>query len=736
MLAHLIQLALTTGTLLSTPEPAEPDQPAYAVEFALRQALRENRFLIAAVKTMPLGLTFSDRDQPDSPIIFANRAFERMTGYLAGEVIGQNLRLLFGPATNAATVAELQTAMAARRPITRILQTYSKDGTSFWNELTISPVFNEERHFIGFVSLHNDVTARMSAEAELTRQAHYQEALLRCAQILLPQPDSAADRIALLQAALEAIQTAVGAAYACLFRRGVTDDGTQYAAAVACTGGGIDGQPLNSQGQQLQNLSPTVVPAAALHILSSGAVWSGPVTDVQHFGAEIGQLLHKLQVQSVRIFPVHIDGNWEGNIVLADMQPGGQCAAHEEVFVRTAVAVLGQAIQRWRAEDDVHSSVHHAHKLADQNARLYEQARHSRERLSVLNRLSHELSMVRRSVPQIYSIAHTAAAALMPVDSIDILTQRDEHSPYHVVYKVNNQGRQREQLATLSSMQVSTLLRNNGCINFDAAAAEYRAISAALDNSNDDPPLQSGLAAPLYGRRQTRGILLVRSRATTAYNDEDQELLELLATYVTTALENTALFNDVEQLAAIDPLTGLLNRRQFFQQSQQILAEAGYIEQPLSLMMIDIDDFKRVNDEFGHRFGDHMLQEVATCCRLVVRDYDIVGRYGGEELIALLPNTAHAGAARVAELVRQAISRLYVDSEHATVSVTASIGITTADAGAVTDLELLLKRADHALYYAKHNGKNQVVAWHSLDDAEPDAQQPDATSRAGFGISL
>ena len=164
----------------------------------------------------------------------------------------------------------------------------------------------------------------------------------------------------------------------------------------------------------------------------------------------------------------------------------------------------------------------------------------------------------------------------------------------------------------------------------------------------------------------------------------------------------------LQRLAALDGLTGLNNRRHFFDIAYIEFSRARRYGHPLSAMLLDIDHFKDFNDNFGHAIGDQVLQEVANCCRQSLRQTDILGRYGGEEFVILLPETDRHIALTVAERLRKTIARTTISTEKGDLGVTVSIG--TAENNEYTpDLETLIARADQAMYIAKHKGRNQVA---------------------------
>jgi len=166
-------------------------------------------------------------------------------------------------------------------------------------------------------------------------------------------------------------------------------------------------------------------------------------------------------------------------------------------------------------------------------------------------------------------------------------------------------------------------------------------------------------------------------------------------------------------LSRTDGLTGLINRRHFEERLTAEFARSERYRSPLSCFLLDIDHFKRVNDTWGHPFGDVVLREVAGVAKRALRDVDVIARYGGEELIALLPETSPEEAWRAAERVRMGVEAMRLTAEtdagKQTVKCTASIGVATFPSDSVSSAGSLVQIADECLYEAKHAGRNQVM---------------------------
>lgn len=180
----------------------------------------------------------------------------------------------------------------------------------------------------------------------------------------------------------------------------------------------------------------------------------------------------------------------------------------------------------------------------------------------------------------------------------------------------------------------------------------------------------------------------------------------VLARQLTLMNENIKLLGDLRALARTDPLTGVHTRRHFFELAGREFSRTERYDRPLSAIMIDVDHFKRVNDRFGHAAGDEVLRVVAARMLDDLRDIDLIGRYGGDEFIALLPESTAEAAAATAERLLARVAAASARTAAQPVSVTISAGV--AGAGDCPDLATLVRRADEALYRAKAAGRNCV----------------------------
>jgi len=214
------------------------------------------------------------------------------------------------------------------------------------------------------------------------------------------------------------------------------------------------------------------------------------------------------------------------------------------------------------------------------------------------------------------------------------------------------------------------------------------------------------IAFPLRTGVSDFGSLVI---AAPTFDSEQVEMAASLAAQAVVALENARLHRIVEHQALVDSLTGLANRRRLEETLRAELARATRHDDSVCLVLADLDDFKQVNDRYGHPVGDEVLKGFAHALRSSVRESDVAGRWGGEEFALVLTSTDSSGGVRLAERARAAIAALVVEAPNGEpISVTGSFGVASfPDAG---DLEELVAAADAALYEAKRGGKNRVVA--------------------------
>jgi diguanylate cyclase (GGDEF)-like protein len=254
---------------------------------------------------------------------------------------------------------------------------------------------------------------------------------------------------------------------------------------------------------------------------------------------------------------------------------------------------------------------------------------------------------------------------------------------------------------------------------------ELAARRALGDEPEGGDPVPSDVCFPMMVGRQPVGVVGVTDQAVTAHQ---QTVLAAAAALLAGALKNAELFEVVHENSVRDSLTGCFNRQHAMEILDVELRRARRTKQPLSLMILDLDHFKAINDRFGHLCGDAALSSVGLRMQAVLRASDVKCRYGGEEFLVLLPETTLGGAEHVAEVLRHDLEKHPIrwhkqGSDTAEIRITASIGVTTVVPGEV-DPTAVIARADAALYRAKDQGRNRVCV------AAPSELLSDSAARA------
>jgi len=243
-------------------------------------------------------------------------------------------------------------------------------------------------------------------------------------------------------------------------------------------------------------------------------------------------------------------------------------------------------------------------------------------------------------------------------------------------------------------------------------------IASGTKPSFQSGKLSSNLIAyiPINCKGRKTGLLIVDNlfsrQPLTAY---DLSFLSILADQLSTVIENSRLFERVEKLSITDSLTGLFNHRYFYERLSEEISRSSRFGNNLSLIMLDIDNFKNFNDTFGHQAGDTVLNTVAKIIQDNIRAIDVASRYGGEEIAIILPGTDIEGAKIIAERIRLGIKNFELTFNQQSTHITVSIGLVCYPVDATIKSELV-RKADQALYWVKHHGKDGICAFSRCED--------------------
>ncbi|MBI3592566.1 MAG: sensor domain-containing diguanylate cyclase [Nitrospirae bacterium] len=218
------------------------------------------------------------------------------------------------------------------------------------------------------------------------------------------------------------------------------------------------------------------------------------------------------------------------------------------------------------------------------------------------------------------------------------------------------------------------------------------------------------MSIPLKTRENTIGCITVYRKKEESFTEHDLLLLSIFATQVTEAVEKTQLLEEMKKQAMFDPLTGLYNKAALLKELDSGIKLALRHGYDMSIMFIDIDDFKKFNDTHGHLLGDKLLSDFSKIMKKNCRKTDIVGRFGGEEFVIITPHTTKKGVLALAGKLKKSIRAHKFVGQNKEVCITFSAGVSAFNEDGLDATELL-KKADDAMYRSKKAGKNRITLW-------------------------
>jgi diguanylate cyclase (GGDEF)-like protein len=333
---------------------------------------------------------------------------------------------------------------------------------------------------------------------------------------------------------------------------------------------------------------------------------------------------------------------------------------------------------------------------------------------------------------KLYRAAQSLGAALTEKDVLDVavrsareiasfdfaaVTVFDEGARMHEVVAAKGT---RELASEIDDLVGARFASNAGLVSMvvqNRCALPYRgefdaAHQVVLTRRFPWPKVPSLLVLPLILHDRALGTLILGAKRRHAFGEAARPTLEVLASHLATSLSNARMIAQLEKMATTDGLTGLLNKRAMLDDAERKVAAAVRFGRPLSVLVADIDFFKKVNDTYGHDVGDTVIRGLGEVLKRQKRNTDVVSRFGGEEFVVLCEQTDASGAMLLAERIREELGKMRFPSANGTVNVTCSIGVATfPEAG--RDWETLFKAADESLYVSKRSGRDRSTAWTS-----------------------
>ena len=351
--------------------------------------------------------------------------------------------------------------------------------------------------------------------------------------------------------------------------------------------------------------------------------------------------------------------------------------------------------------------------VAIENAQLFSEVAKSAEEMKILYEISSKVT----ERLDLEGVIKTLFEKLKKVTIIDlfyvaILNETEDTATFHM-YQGEEEQINFEPLSMVERPSLTRYVLEKGKVVYipDAhnSTSEFPQSSMVKTPDHDE---RSILGIPLRLGKEKIGALFLQAEKPNAYSKDQIRLVETIAHQASISISNAQMFEKIQGMAILDTLTGIYNRRYFYEYAENEIIRSQRYNNEMSLIMLDIDHFKLVNDRFGHLIGDQTLKMIVDTCISVLRKSDVMCRFGGEEFLVLLPETSKLDAVIAAKRICQAIAEqsLPTDSELGPVSVTVSIGITQLKSKTET-LEDLIGQADQALYEAKETGRNRVCVF-------------------------
>jgi diguanylate cyclase (GGDEF)-like protein/PAS domain S-box-containing protein len=637
--------------------------------------------------TSPDAILLIDHHHPvlSWPIVDGNAAAVQMNGYAREDLIGQSIDILnVTPGTKEERHAYLD---RLRREGVIYIETFHrhKDGHIFPVEVSTSLFAFEGRELI--VGIDRDITDRKHAEQVLEERVKQLTALHEIA-VTSTQVDSV-DR--LIESATEIIAKNL---YSDNFGILLMDEEK-----------GVLHAHSSYRFVSTMNLSPTEVPLGQ-GVTGQVAQTRQPVR-IGHVEDFKNYINIDPGTASEMCVPIKLKDRILGVINAESTKPDA-FSFDDELLLGTLAGQLATAIEQIRtaqAEREWLAQLAHSNELIYAIAQITTHIEKALTREEIIQTLGTELNKIDLTCCMATYHARSGTFTIN-YTSIEpgVLDRMENRLGFPLLEHRFSLQKLHSILNDENPLQSAVLVNPENEIQVLFSRRRAEGVSEILQEIGINPE-GATLRLPLVFEENLLGILWVWGKGITK---ADLPIMSIFAKQVGSSLERARLFQEVQSLALTDPLTGLQNRRSLFQLGNIEFSRSDRTKRPFCCMMLDLDHFKQVNDNHGHLVGDKVLQEFAQRCKCLVRDVDLVGRYGGEEILIFLPETDSATALQVAERLRRSVEERPMIVSDQRIFITVSVGVSGKDEN-TDQLETLVARADQALYMAKHKGRNCVA---------------------------
>ncbi|MEN8172775.1 MAG: histidine kinase N-terminal 7TM domain-containing protein [Chloroflexota bacterium] len=614
-------------------------------------------------------------------IVYVNPQFEKISGYTFYDVQGKNPRIIKSNHHSPDFYKRLWGTITSGETWEGVIINKHKDGQLSHEATTMFAIRNQANEITHYASVRRDITAQIEAEESLKAYALRQKQLNELTQATI-EPLEFQETLKTLSLHL----CELGAADACFIT--LLDPNSP--------------KKQISAHHNAETQKTTIQPAPPECIdLTEKCLDTGQpmIVDNIHLDLDVStDLSTNLGAHTVLALPLAVDHDNLGSAILTFDNHHAHSEEEIELYQRASQQV---ALALFKAE-----LLETAERRAEESETLYLAGRAVTASLNFNDAIEHILNELNRVVPH-----DSASVQLIHGQEVEIIGQRGfpkENSPIGFKFSIN------------TNTPNAIVFTTRRPYILEDAPLEYKTFLEPPHNH-----IRGWLGVPLLVRDKMIGLLALDSIKPGQFTKNHARLANAFASQVAIVLENARLYEETHRLAITDSLTNTFNRRHFLTLATREYERACRYQRPLSLIMMDLDRFKEINDTYGHIVGDQVLQTITKICKENLRDTDIIGRYGGEEFTILLPETPgrkHGdtesinSAEAVSERLRYMIENTPIKTVNNMINITVSIGIAELHSDC-DSIQTLIDYADQALYQAKRSGRNQVVLWTSINDS-------------------
>ncbi len=631
--------------------------------------------LAAVVKQTDESIVITDLN---GDIVYVNPQFEKTSGYTFEEVLGKNPRILKSDRQNPGFYKHLWNTITSGNTWEGTFINKNKAGQVYYESTTLFPIKNQNEQITHYAAVKRDITEQIMAEKSLRAYARENKLLNELTQTTIEPLE--------FQPMLSALTTQLGAL--------ISSDGCVITLwdATAQKGhiGAIHGFGIPPSATKFS--CPECISLTKMSLAEGQPITIDDANQTTNFSIEGGS---EFAARAVLVLPLSVDQNELGSAILA--------FENEHTFTDGELKLCQQASQQVALAIRKANLLETAERRAEEAETLHLAGRAVTASLHLDDAIEHILNELNRVVPH-----DSASVQLIQDNKVEIVGQRGfpkESSPIGIKFAIDADTPN----AVVASTRLPYILED--------APLKYAAFREPPHNH-----IRGWMGVPLLIRDRIIGLLALDSKKPGQFTKSHARLANAFASQVAIALENARLYEETHKLAITDTLTNTFTRHHFLTLSEREYQRAYRYQRPLSLLMMDLDHFKGINDTYGHLAGDQVLKNITKLCKDNLRESDLIGRYGGEEFTILLPETpgkalllhndddAIASAFTVSERLRHAIETTPTKIKNNEINITVSIGV--AELGEhCENITMLIDQADEALYQAKRGGRNRVAIW-------------------------